>query len=211
MGRFVLMLLLLGVAPGAWGEEHGEGGTMTGQRVEQVVLAGGCFWCVEAVYQAFRGVSNVESGYAGGTTTNPTYDEVSTGRTGHAEVVRVTFDPAVIALADILRVFFHAHNPTTLNRQGADVGTQYRSAIFYRDEEQRVTAEKVRAEVTLEKVWPDPIVTEIAPLTVFYSGEDYHQNYYERNPSQPYCSIVIAPKLQKIYKLYAAKLKRGAS
>lgn len=208
MKRLFLGLLLLSATSGAVAQQVVGGTRMEGKQEQQVVLAGGCFWCVEAVYQAFQGVQKVESGYAGGTVANPTYEAVSTGQTGHAEAVRVTFDPGVIALDDLLRVFFHAHNPTTLNRQGADVGTQYRSAIFYSDEEQRLAAEKIRAEIAAERVWPEPIVTEIAPLTVFYSGEDYHQNYYARNPSQPYCSLVIAPKLQKIYKLYAAKLKR---
>ncbi len=178
---------------------------------EIATLGGGCFWCVEAVFQSLKGVSLVESGYMGGTVKNPTYQEVSSGETGHAEVAQLTFDPTVISFEDILRVFFHAHDPTTLNRQGADEGTQYRSAIFYHTPEQEVSARKIFDEITAKKLWNDKIVTEITPASEFYIAENYHQNYYTTHQGQPYCSIVIAPKLQKIYKEFADKIKREKS
>jgi peptide-methionine (S)-S-oxide reductase len=169
-------------------------------------LAGGCFWCLEAVYDELRGVERVESGYAGGTTPNPTYEAVCTGATGHAEVVQITFDPDVISYADLLRVFFTIHDPTTLNRQGADVGTQYRSAIFYHSPEQKAAAEQAVAEAA--KVWDGGIVTEIRPLDAFYPAEAYHRDYYARNPNQAYCQVVIAPKVAKARRTYVDKLKR---
>lgn len=175
---------------------------------ESIVLGAGCFWCIEAIFQTFRGIEKVESGYAGGKRPNPTYEQVSSGATGHAEVVRVTFDPKILSLSQLLEIFFHAHDPTTLNRQGADEGTQYRSAIFYSSPEQLKIAEDVRDRVTLAKVWGNsPLVTEIAPLQEFYPAEDYHQNYYQSNPNRGYCSIVIAPKVQKIRKEFASLLK----
>jgi peptide-methionine (S)-S-oxide reductase len=170
-------------------------------------LAGGCFWCLEAVYDQLEGVDSVESGYSGGTVPNPTYEQVSGGRTGHAEVVRVTFDPSVVSYREILEAFFDIHDPTTLNRQGADVGTQYRSAIFYHDEEQKKIAEQVIQEKTAARVWPDPIVTEVVPFRAFYQAEDYHQEYFARNGHMPYCRIVIAPKVSKFSRLYLDKLK----
>jgi peptide-methionine (S)-S-oxide reductase len=178
--------------------------------LEQVTLGGGCFWCLEAVYDELRGVTDVVSGYAGGTTRNPSYREVCSGATGHAEVVQVTFDPAQISLAEILQVFFTIHDPTTLNRQGADVGTQYRSAIFYHDERQRQVAEQVMAEVTAAGLWPHPLVTQVAPLDRFYPAEAYHQEYFVHNPEQGYCRVVIAPKVAKFRKQYLDKLKRKA-
>lgn len=161
-----------------------------------IILGGGCFWCVEAVYRRVPGVTNLESGYAGGTTEQPTYEEVCRGTTGHAEVVRVTFDPGTVSLERILEIFWRAHNPTTLNRQGADVGTQYRSAIYYYTEDQRRAAEQSRDAAAADFL--DPIVTEIAPAGAFYPAEEYHRDYYERNPRQGYCRVVIEPKLKKL-------------
>jgi peptide-methionine (S)-S-oxide reductase len=175
---------------------------------ETTTLAGGCFWCLEAVYDGMQGVLSVESGYMGGRQPNPTYQDVCTGRTGHAEVVRVTFDPEVTSLRDILEVFFAIHDPTTLNRQGNDTGTQYRSAIFYHSEEQRATAEQVIRELTAAKAFRDPIVTEVQPEATFYVAEDYHQEYFANNPNQPYCSYVVAPKVQKFRHKFAKKTKQ---
>jgi peptide-methionine (S)-S-oxide reductase len=174
---------------------------------EIATLAGGCFWCLEAVYEELKGVERVESGYSGGTVSDPTYRQVCTGTTGHAEVVQVTFDPQVISFKEILEVFFTIHDPTTLNRQGADVGPQYRSAIFYHDEEQRRVAEGVISELEAERVWDDPIVTEVTPFDTFYVAEDYHQGYYRNNEYQPYCQVVIAPKVAKFRSRYLARLK----
>jgi peptide-methionine (S)-S-oxide reductase len=179
-----------------------------GQRhTEVATLGGGCFWCLEAVYEELRGVETVESGYAGGSVPNPTYRQVCTGTTGHAEVVRVEFDPEVVSFREILEVFFTIHDPTTLNRQGADVGTQYRSAIFYHDEEQRRVAEEVIAWVEAEGLYKNPVVTEVAPAGEFFVAEDYHQEYYRNNAYQPYCQVVIAPKVAKFRKQYLEKLK----
>ena len=175
---------------------------------ELATLAGGCFWCLEAVYLDLRGVEKVVSGYAGGHVPNPTYREVCSGLTGHAEVVQVAFDPTVVSFREILQVFFTIHDPTTLNRQGADVGTQYRSAIFYHDDVQKSTAEAVMTEVAAEKIWPNPLVTQLEPLTKFYPAEAYHQDYFARNPSQPSCQVVVAPKVSKFRKQFIGKLKR---
>jgi len=177
-------------------------------RQEVAILGGGCFWCLEAVFDQLRGVQDVVSGYAGGHVPDPTYEQVCTGTTGHAEVVQVTFDPQVITFREILEVFFAIHDPTTLNRQGADVGTQYRSAIFYRSPEQKATAEQMIAALTEAKVWPRPIVTEVTPFTAFYPAEAYHQEYFARNPGQGYCAFVIAPKVAKFRKEFVTKLKR---
>lgn len=175
---------------------------------EVAILGGGCFWCLEAVYEQLIGVEKVESGYSGGTVDNPSYQQVCTGNTGHAEVVQITFDPQVVSFEELLEVFFTIHDPTTLNRQGADVGTQYRSVIFYHNEGQNATAERVIEKITAAGVWEDPIVTEVTPLTAFYRAEDYHQEYYRRNPGQGYCRVVIAPKVAKFRKQYLEKLKR---
>lgn len=175
---------------------------------EQAILAGGCFWCLDAVFRQLRGVDQVESGYAGGTVPNPTYRHVCTGQTGHAEAVRITFDPEVISYRDLLGVYFTVHDPTTLNRQGGDVGTQYRSAVYYLNDAQRQTARDVMDELTKDKVWDDPIVTELEPAPTFYSAEDYHQDYYENNAQQPYCAVVIAPKVAKVRKKYLDRLAR---
>ncbi len=174
---------------------------------ETATLAGGCFWCLEAVYADLRGVTKVVSGYAGGRVPNPSYQAVCAGTTGHAEVVQLTFDPQVVSYGDLLRVFFAIHDPTTLNRQGADVGTQYRSAIFYHTPEQQRVAAEVMAELQAAGVWDAPIVTEVVPLTEFYPAEDYHQEYFARNPNQPYCRAVVAPKVAKFRKHYLNKLK----
>ena len=174
---------------------------------EKATLGGGCFWCLEAVYAELRGVEKVESGYSGGHVPNPTYREVCLETTGHAEVVQVTFDPEVVSYRDILKVYFGIHDPTTPNRQGADVGTQYRSVIFYHDEEQRRVAEEVIFELEAEGVWSAPIVTEVAPLDEFYVAEAYHQNYFRNNGFQPYCQVIIAPKVTKFRKEYLEKLK----
>jgi peptide-methionine (S)-S-oxide reductase len=171
-------------------------------------LAGGCFWCLEAVYEQLEGVIQVESGYSGGKVPNPSYRLVCTGTTGHAEVVQLTFDPEVVAFKDLLEVFFTIHDPTTLNRQGADVGSQYRSAIFYHDEAQKETAEQVIREIEAAGIWDDPIVTEVQPFTAFYRAEDYHQEYYRNNSFQPYCQVVIAPKVAKFRRKYFDRLKR---
>lgn len=176
-------------------------------KTEQITLGGGCFWCLEAVFSDLSGVEEVLSGYAGGTLPDPTYREICEGDTGHAEVVRVTFHPDVISLKEILRIFFTIHNPTTLNRQGADMGTQYRSAIFHQGPEQKKIAREVISEVELSKIWNGPVVTEVAPLKTFYPAEDYHQEYYRNNPDQPYCVAVIAPKVSKFRKFYFEKLK----
>jgi len=173
--------------------------TKSSSHVETAVFGGGCFWCLDAQFKLVNGVKSVVSGYAGGTTKNPTYEQVCSETTGHAEVIQVEFDPAVVTYADLLRKFFHAHDPTTLNRQGPDVGTSYRSIILYRDANQKAVAEAVRSEA--QKDWPDPIVTEIVPLQAFYGAEDYHQDYFAKNPTQGYCRIVVAPKVKKFEKL----------
>ena len=175
---------------------------------EVATLAGGCFWCLEAVFQRLRGVQQVVSGYTGGSRPRPSYEEVCSGRTGHAEAVQVSFDPRVITYRDLLDVFFTIHDPTTLNRQGADAGTQYRSAIFYGSPQQKATAEQVIAELTAAKVWSAPIVTEVTPLGNFYAAEDYHQDYYNNNANQPYCRVVVAPKVAKLRQHFLEKLKQ---
>ena len=174
--------------------------------LETATLAGGCFWCLEAVYDQVKGVKDVVSGYTGGHVANPTYERVCSGKTGHAEAVQITFDPEQISYRELLEIFFSIHDPTTLNRQGADVGTQYRSAIFYHSDEQRQLAEQLVRELTEQKVFRDPIVTEIVPATTFYPAEDYHQEYFARNPYQPYCQFVVAPKVAKFQKLFAHRV-----
>jgi peptide-methionine (S)-S-oxide reductase len=175
---------------------------------EVATLAGGCFWCLDAVVRDLRGVEKVESGYAGGTTANPSYEQVCSGRTGHAEVVQITFDPTAISFRELLGVFFTIHDPTTLNRQGGDVGTQYRSAIFYHSPEQRAIAAQVIRELEAEELWDDPVVTELTPITNYYPAENYHQEYFNRNPFQPYCAAVIAPKVAKFRSKYLERLAR---
>jgi peptide-methionine (S)-S-oxide reductase len=175
---------------------------------EVATLAGGCFWCLEAVYDQMRGVESVESGYMGGHTVNPTYTAVCSGDTGHAEVVRITFDPKLVSYRDLLNVFFVIHDPTTLNRQGNDQGTQYRSAIFYHSPEQKRIAEEVIAELSAKRMYDDPIVTAVSPTAAFYVAESYHQEYFQRNPQQPYCQFVVAPKVAKFRKDFLDRLKR---
>jgi peptide-methionine (S)-S-oxide reductase len=176
-------------------------------KTEVTTLGGGCFWCLEAVYDQLNGVLDVVSGYAGGNVPTPSYQDVCAGITGHAEVVQVTFDPEQISSEEILKIFFTIHDPTTLNRQGADVGTQYRSAIFYHTPEQQAVAQKVIRQLEEEKLWQDPIVTEVSPLTAFYPAEAYHQEYFARNPAQSYCRVVITPKVSKFRKQFIDRLK----
>jgi peptide-methionine (S)-S-oxide reductase len=182
--------------------------TMSDQ-LEATTLGAGCFWCVEAVFLELKGVHEVISGYAGGTVQNPSYQQVCTGMTGHAEVVQITFDPGVISFSDLLHVFWRTHDPTTLNRQGADVGTQYRSAIIYHNEKQKTGAENSKRETDAAGLWQNPIVTEIVPAAEFYVAEEYHQNYYALNSYQPYCQIAINPKLEKLKKEFGNKLKNS--
>jgi peptide-methionine (S)-S-oxide reductase len=177
---------------------------------QKATLAGGCFWCLEAVYDLVDGVVSVESGYSGGRRPNPTYEQVCSGATGHAEVVQITFDPEVVSFRDLLDIFFAIHDPTTLNRQGADAGTQYRSAIFYHDEEQRRIAEEVIREREASGTWRDPIVTEVAPIAAFYPAEAYHQEYFARHGSQPYCQAVIAPKVTRLQRAFPFSLRDRA-
>jgi peptide-methionine (S)-S-oxide reductase len=175
--------------------------------MEKATLGGGCFWCLEPIYDALKGVQQVIPGYAGGDVPQPSYEQVCTGRTGHAEVVQITYDPAEIDYRELLHIFFTIHDPTTLNRQGADVGTQYRSVIFYHSPEQHQIAEEVIAEVAREGLWRDPIVTQLVPYTEFYPAEEYHHRYFERNPHQGYCRVVIAPKVAKFRQKYMERLK----
>jgi len=189
-------------------ESHEKESNMpTNHNEELATLGGGCFWCIEAVLENVIGVAKVESGYTGGKTLNPTYRQVCNGDTGHAEVVRIAFDPRVLAYRDLLRIFFTIHDPTTLNRQGADAGTQYRSAIYYHSPEQKQIADEVIAEINAAQLWPRPIVTEVTPATTFYVAEEYHQGYYRLNPTQGYCSYVIEPKLAKFRKQFTDKIK----
>ncbi len=176
--------------------------------LDTATFGAGCFWCVEAVFQRLEGVEKVVSGYTGGTVVNPTYKQVCTGETGHAEVCQITYNPKKISFAELLEVFWQTHDPTTLNRQGNDVGTQYRSAIFYHNEEQRRLAEEYKKKLNAAAIFPNPIVTEISPLKVFYKAEDYHQNYYNENGSQPYCAYVVRPKVEKFEKVFKNKVKK---
>lgn len=178
---------------------------------ETATLAGGCFWCLEAVFDEMEGVHAVRSGYMGGHVPNPSYEDVCTGETGHAEVVQLTFDPAVISFRDLLEVFFATHDPTTLNRQGDDIGTQYRSAVFYHTPEQKAAAGEAIQKLTAERAWPDPIVTAVVPASTFYAAEDYHRQYFESHPFQPYCQFVVAPKLRKFRSKFASKRKAAGT
>lgn len=209
---FLLTLALIAcLAPAALAQAPGNGGQGTERRaamgLETITLGGGCFWCMEAVFQELKGVVTVESGYSGGTVPNPTYKQVCTGTTGHAEVVQLTFDPKVVSLHDVLAVFFALHDPTTMNRQGADMGDQYRSVVFYRNAEQKEAVLAAEKELVANKTYPNPIVTQIEPFTAFYKAEDYHQDYYKENPYQPYCMLVISPKLAKFRKLFKDKAR----
>jgi len=180
----------------------------TANATETITLGGGCFWCTEAIFAEVKGVEKVVSGYAGGSVADPTYKDVCTGQTGHAEVVQITFNPAVISLKKIIQIFFATHDPTTLNRQGADVGTQYRSIIFYRSKQQKEIIEQVINELKNAKVYKNNLVTEVVPFQAFYQAEDYHQNYFQRNATEAYCRIVINPKLEKLRKVYRDNLKK---
>jgi peptide-methionine (S)-S-oxide reductase len=180
------------------------------KQYEIATLGGGCFWCLEAVYDRVEGVVDVVSGYAGGRRPNPTYEQICSGATGHAEVTQLRFDPEIISFADLLHIFFTIHDPTTLNRQGGDVGTQYRSVIFYHSPEQKETAAQTIAQLTADKIWSNPIVTELSPIPEFYPAEAYHQDYFANNPRQPYCQAVVAPKVVKLRQKYAHRLKRNA-
>jgi len=176
--------------------------------IETITLGGGCYWCVEAVYENLNGVKSVVSGFSGGKTANPTYEEVTTGTTGHVEVVQITYDNTITDINEIYKVFFTVHDPTTLNRQGADIGTQYRSVIFYKNEEQKKAAQSIINELNKAKVYTSPIVTKVEPFTKFYKADDYHQNYYANNKNQPYCKMVIQPKIEKFEKVFKSKLKK---
>ena len=186
----------------------GSGQAGISKSLEVATLAGGCFWCTEAMFDQLKGIIEVESGYSGGKIANPSYDDVCTGETGHAESIQITFDPTVVSYADLLRIFLTTHDPTTLNRQGADVGTQYRSAIFYHNPEQERVAREVIKEFEQSKIWKKPIVTEVLPYKKFYKAEDYHQEYYAKNSRQPYCRVVIEPKIAKLREHYRDRLKQ---
>ena len=174
--------------------------------MEKATFGSGCFWCTEAIFKRLKGVSDVKSGYAGGHSDNPTYEEVCSGSTGHAEVIQVTYDPDLVTYAELLEVFWKTHDPTTLNRQGNDVGTQYRSVVFYHDDNQKKLSQQYKSRLTEEQIWSDPIVTEISPLAKFFPAEDYHDDYFSRNGSQPYCAFVVAPKVEKFKKVFEDKL-----
>ena len=201
---YVLLIFLVTIGEAVKAEEFKN----MENELRTATLGGGCFWCVEAIYDSIKGVEKVVSGYAGGSESDANYSAVSGGGTKHAEVVQISFNPSVISFAELLEIFFHTHDPTTLNRQGADRGTQYRSVIFYHDEKQKLISQETIKKISKEKLWPDPIVTEISALDKFYIAEDYHQNYYKNNPNQPYCSLVIGPKIQKLKKDFAARLKK---
>jgi peptide-methionine (S)-S-oxide reductase len=201
-----IFLIMLLTSFGMFGQNSSVDKTKKQSNFETITLAGGCYWCVEAVYENLIGVKSAISGYAGGKVANPTYEDVSTGRSGYAEVVQITYDKNVTNLDEIFKVFFH--DPTTLNRQGADVGTQYRSAIFYKNEAQKKAAQTIIAAMKKARIYDSPIVTTLEPLTKFYKAEDYHQNYYANNKSQPYCQMVIQPKMEKFEKLFKSRLKK---
>lgn len=175
--------------------------------IETITLAGGCFWCTEAVFSIIKGVEKIEPGYTGGSTANPTYEQVSSGTTGHAEAVQINFETKIISLREILEIFFSTHDPTSINRQGMDIGTQYRSAIFYHNEEQKKIIEKVISDLDSQKIWELPIVTKVEPLKIFYKAESYHKGYFKKHPKQAYCQVVIKPKLIKLRQSYINKLK----
>ncbi len=202
-----IFLIILLVSFGMFGQNRSTDKTKKQSNLETITLAGGCYWCVEAVYENLIGVQSAISGFAGGKNMNPTYEDVSTGRSGYAEVVQITYDKNVTNLDEIFKVFFTVHDPTTLNRQGADVGTQYRSAIFYKNEAQKKAAQTVINDLKKAKIYDSPIVTALEPLTKFYKAESYHQNYYENNKTQPYCKMVIQPKMEKFEKLFKSKIK----
>jgi len=206
---FIYMIGLLAIIPSELKSSIPHNMNMENKeaKLKTAVFAGGCFWCTEAIFSELKGVQKVVSGYSGGKLPNPTYEQVCTGKTGHAECTQITYDPAQITFAELLEVFWMTHDPTTLNRQGADSGTQYRSAIFYTDEDQKQVASEYKAKLEKEKIWNNPIVTEITKFEKFYPAENYHQEYYQNNPNQGYCRIVITPKIEKFKKIFANKLK----
>jgi peptide-methionine (S)-S-oxide reductase len=206
---FIFTVLLYSYSCAQKPENKFNGETMVSHsnQLDTITLGAGCFWCVEAVFQQLKGVHSVVSGYSGGHVENPSYEEICTGNTGHAEVCQVTFDPTVISLSEILEVYWKTHDPTTLNRQGADIGTQYRSVIFYHSVEQQKLAAEIKVALEKEKIWQNPVVTQLVPYENFYKAEDYHQEYYFNNTAQPYCSMVITPKLDKFKKVFSDKLK----
>lgn len=209
---YILMMLMLAgsVACSAPANEQNEEKKMTNmsENYNKATFGSGCFWCTEAVFEAVKGVKSVVSGYAGGDISNPTYREVCSGRTGHAEVVQITYNPEIITYAELLEIFWKTHDPTTLNRQGADVGTQYRSVIFYHNDEQKEIAKDLKKKLDDSGAWDNEIVTEISPMSAFYKAEDYHQNYYDKNPYESYCQFVIGPKIDKFKKVFEEKLKK---
>jgi len=202
-----LFLICLLISVGMFGQNNEKNKVIKKSSLESITLAGGCYWCVEAIYENLNGVQSAVSGYAGGKNGNPTYEDVSTGRTGYAEVVQLTYDTNVTNLDEIFKVFFTVHDPTTLNRQGADVGTQYRSAIFYKNQEQKNAAQNIINALKNAKIYDNPVITTLEPLSKFYKAEQYHQNYYANNKTQPYCQMVIQPKMEKFEKLFKSKLK----
>ncbi|NWF89297.1 MAG: peptide-methionine (S)-S-oxide reductase MsrA [Ignavibacteriaceae bacterium] len=207
---FVLIAIISGCSESTSQKQKEENAVMDDKNhlnTDLATFGSGCFWCTEAIFERVKGVVKVVSGYAGGKTVNPSYEQVCTGNTGHAEVAQITFDSAIVSFDELLEIFWKTHDPTTLNRQGADVGTQYRSVIFYHNPEQKIKAETYKFELSKAEIWKDPIVTEIVPYTNFYPAEKYHQNYYEQNPNQGYCSFVITPKIEKFEKIFKAKLK----
>lgn len=203
-----LILIFLTACTSMFGQKNDSNKMINPSNLDTITLGGGCYWCVEAVYENLNGVKSVVSGFSGGKTTNPTYKEVCTGETGHAECVQITYDKTITSLDEIFKVFFTVHDPTTLNRQGADEGTQYRSVIFYKNEEQKKAAQTIINALKKEKVYSSPIVTTLEPYTKFYKAEEYHQNYYENNKNKPYCRMVIQPKLEKFEKIFKDRLKK---
>lgn len=209
MRNYLPLLFLLLFAPAVSGQTiSAENMNDRSGRLDTATLGAGCFWCVEAIFEQLNGVEKVVSGYTGGHVPNPSYEEVCTGVTGHAEVTRIYYDPGVISFEELLEVFWQTHDPTTLNRQGADVGTQYRSAIFYHNEDQKQIAETLKEKLNASGAFKDPVITEISPLSAFYEAENYHQEYYQNNGDQPYCRLVIRPKLEKFEKVFNDKLKK---
>jgi peptide-methionine (S)-S-oxide reductase len=206
---FIVLIQIASCAQQKDNHSSYENYTPMSQNLDTITLGAGCFWCVEALFQQLKGVYSVVSGYSGGHVKNPSYKEVCTGTTGHAEVCQITYDPQIISFVEILEVFWKTHDPTTLNRQGADIGTQYRSAIFYHNPEQKKLAEEMKAKLDAAGKWKDPVVTEITAFKAFYKAEDYHQEYYFQNTRQPYCSAVITPKIEKFRKVFADKLKES--
>jgi peptide-methionine (S)-S-oxide reductase len=209
MKKLFYLILLYLISIMGYGDEKisGETNMVDNENLKKATFGSGCFWCTEAVFEMVKGVHSVVSGYSGGNVENPTYEQVCSGSTGHAEVIQITYDSDIITYDELLQIFWKTHDPTTLNRQGNDVGTQYRSVIFYHDDEQKQLAEKYKEELDASGAWKNPIITEIVPLSVFYKAEDYHQNYYESNPNQGYCAFIIAPKLEKFEKVFKEKLK----